>query len=114
LVAVTTVGRRCQLVRISSHAKYRPKGADIMPMLPPRRWPARYKEPTWQLPAPGPFPGMQPPRDVIVIFVVVLVVVAWLVAHGYSVNTALGAVAAAGTFAAAIASRLAAIQPSDN
>jgi hypothetical protein len=95
-------------------AKYRQKGAEIMPMLPPRRWPARYKEPTCQLPAPGPFPWMQPPRDVIVIFVVVLVVIAWLLAHGYSVNTALGAVAGAGAFTAAIASRLPATQPSDN
>lgn len=41
------------------------------------------------------------------IFVVVLVVVVWLLAHGYSAAAALGAVAGTGALAAAITSQLA-------
>ncbi len=42
-----------------------------------------------------------------VIFVVILIVMAWMLAHGCSVSTAMQTAAAAGVLAAGIASRLA-------
>ena len=63
------------------------------------------------MPSPGPFPAARPPWRVIVVFVVVLVIVLWLLARGYSADTALGIVAGAGALTAAIASRLAGTQP---
>lgn len=102
------LGGGADLYRISSHAKYRPKGAKIMFLILLQRWSARHhEEPAGQLPAPGPFPAAHPRQDAIVV-VVVLVVVLWLVAHGYSVATALAAVAGADALAAAITSRVAA------
>ena len=64
------------------------------------------------LPAPGPFPARKPQGPVIVIFIVILVVVAGLLARGYSLETAFEAVGGAGVLAAAIAARLAAV-PAD-
>jgi hypothetical protein len=85
-----------------------------MSLLPLRRRSARHhEEPMGELPAPGPFPAARQPQHAIGIFLVVLVVVIWLVAHGYSVDAALGAVAGAGVVAAAVTSRLAGPQPGD-
>jgi hypothetical protein len=85
-----------------------------MSLLPLRRWAARHhSEPSAELPAPGPFPTAQPTHDANVIIVVVLGVVLWLLAHGYSVATALAALAGVDAFAAAIASQLASKQPRD-
>ncbi len=77
-----------------------------MSLFPLRLWRARHREESPELPAPGPFPAAQSPRGAIAIFVVIVVVVAWLLVRGYSADTALGAVAGAGVLAAAIASRL--------
>lgn len=80
-----------------------------LPML--SRWRTRTREePAGILPAPGPFPAAQPPLQVIVVFVVVIVTVAWLLAHGYSIQAALEVVAGAGAVTAAIVSGLAAAQ----
>jgi hypothetical protein len=46
-----------------------------------------------------------------VIFVIVVVMVAWLLGHGFSAASALGVVSAAGALAAAVASWLAGAQP---
>jgi hypothetical protein len=78
-------------------------------MLP--RWRARTREePAGMLPAPGPFPGAQPPLHAIVVFVIVIVTVAWLLAHGYSIQAALEVVAGGAAVTAATVSCLAAAQ----
>lgn len=63
------------------------------------------------LPAPGPFPAARPPWEAVIIFVVILVVMAWILAHGCSANTAIETAAGAGVLAAGIACRLAGVQP---
>ena len=86
-----------------------------MSLLPQRhRSVLEHEEPRGYLPAPGRFPAGRRPRHAIWIFLVVLVVVIWLVAHGYSADDALGAVAGAGVVAAAIATRLADPQPGNH
>ena len=85
-----------------------------MLLLPLRRLSACHqKEPAKQLPSPGPFPAARPPWRVIGIFLVVLVVVLWLLAHRYSAEAALGVVAGSGAIAAATASRLTSTQTGD-
>ncbi len=64
------------------------------------------------LPAPGPFPA-RPPREAVVIFVVILIMMAWMLAHGCSVSTAMETAAGAGVLAAGVASRLGGTQPAD-
>ena len=63
------------------------------------------------LPAPGSFPAARPPREAVVIFVVILIVMAWMLTHGCSASAAMQTAAAAGVLAAGITSRLAAAQP---
>lgn len=65
------------------------------------------------LPPPGPFPAAWPPREAAVIFVVILIVMAWMLAHGCPVTIAMETVAWAGMFAVGVASRLADRQPAD-
>jgi hypothetical protein len=69
------------------------------------------EEPAGMLPAPGPSPAAQPPRRCVVIFVIVVVMVAWLLGHRYSAGSAFGIVSGAGALATAIASWLAGVQP---
>lgn len=83
-----------------------------LPMLPRRRARQR-EEPKLVLPAPGPYPAAQPPRQAIVIFVIVIVTVVWLLAHGYSTDSALGITAGAGAITAGIRSCLAGTPPAD-
>lgn len=71
----------------------------------PRRSTPRRDQPVG-LPAPGPFPAARPPREVVVIFVVILIVMAWMLTHGCSVSTAMETAAGAGVLAAGVASRL--------
>ena len=47
------------------------------------------------------------------IFVVILIMMAWMLAHGCSVSTAMEAAAGAGVLAAGVASRLGSTQPTD-
>lgn len=75
--------------------------------LPAPRPPRSRRDQSVGLPAPGPFPAARPPRDAVVIFVVILIVVAWLLAHGCSASTAMEIAAGAGMLATGIASRLA-------
>jgi hypothetical protein len=78
--------------------------------LPLPRWIARhYRETAAVLPAPGPFPA--PPRRTVVIFVIIIVVMTWMLAHDYTVDAALRAIAGAGALTAMIASWLARPQP---
>ena len=60
---------------------------------------------------PGPVSRRAPSPHAVVIFVVVIVVVAWLLADGYSAGPALAVVAGAGALAAAITSWLAGTRP---
>jgi hypothetical protein len=66
----------------------------------PRR-PARNRDQQRMLPAPDPLPARPSPHAV-VIFVVVIAVVVWLLADGYSVGSALAVVTGAGALAATI------------
>lgn len=66
------------------------------------------------LPAPGPFPAARPPREAVVIFVVILIVMAWMLARGCSVSTAMETAGGAGVLAGGIASRLAGARPAEN
>lgn len=76
-----------------------------------RRWSAcRHDQSACQLPAPGSFPAARP-QGAVVIFVVVLVVLVWLLAHGYSAEATLRIVAAAGALTVTITSQLAAPDP---
>jgi hypothetical protein len=50
----------------------------------------------------------------VVIFVVILIVMAWMLAHGCSASTAMEIAAGAGVLAGGIASRLAGAQPVGN
>jgi hypothetical protein len=68
---------------------------------------ARNSRPQMILPAPGPSPAARPPGAAIVIFVVVLIVMGCLLDRGYTVQTALEAVAGAGVLSAVIVARLA-------
>jgi hypothetical protein len=79
-----------------------------MSLFPLRRW--RHHEEPPGLPAPGPFPPAQPPQHTTVIFVVIVVLVAWLLTRGYSPGTALEIVAGAGVLTAGITSQLAGTQ----
>jgi hypothetical protein len=78
-----------------------------MSLTPLRRRTRPHHEEPAGLPAPGPFPAARPPRHAVVIFVVVLIVMAWLLNRGYSVGIAMETAAGAGVLAAGIASRLA-------
>lgn len=84
-----------------------------MSLLPLRRWsPRPSDQPACQLPVPGPFPIVL--QDAIVIFVVVLIVVVWLLAHGYSDEDALRIVTTVGALTASIASRRVAAEAGDD
>jgi hypothetical protein len=77
----------------------------------PRPLVRRSEEPAPQLPAPGPSPVVQPLGRAVVIFVIVVVMVAWLLGHRYSAASALGVVSGAGALAAAVTSWLAGARP---
>jgi hypothetical protein len=78
-----------------------------MSLLLLRRWQTRRREEPAGLPAPGPFPAAPSPQGGVMIFIVIIVTMAWLVARRYSTGTALEAIAGAGVLAAAITARLA-------
>jgi hypothetical protein len=62
------------------------------------------------LPAPGSLPA-KPTWQAIVIFVVILIVTGWLLAWGYSLDTAFEVVGGASVLASVIAARLATVRP---
>lgn len=80
----------------------------------PRRRSRPRRNPPESLPAPGPFPAARPPREAVVIFVVILVVMAWMLARGYSASTVTEIAAGAGVLACGIVSRLAGTQPTSD
>ena len=81
-----------------------------LPTLP--RWRTRKpEEPAGELPAPGPYPPARPSRHAVVVLVIVIVATLWLLAHGYSIDTSLETVAAAGVLSAGIASYLVRDEP---
>jgi len=74
----------------------------------PRRR-ARRTSPPMTLPVPGSLPA-KPAWQAVIIFVVILIVMGWLLAWGYSLDTAFETVTAAGVLASAIAVRLIAVR----
>jgi hypothetical protein len=79
-----------------------------MSLMPLRRRPTSRGEEQADLPAPGPFPAARLPRDAMVIFVVILIVMAWMITDGCPVATAIETAAGAGVLSAGITARLAA------
>lgn len=85
-----------------------------MSLLLPRHSPAcSHEEPGGLLPASDPPCPAQPYWSSAVIFTMVVGMVTWLLARGYSPQTALGIVTGTGLAAASITSWLADAQPTD-